>query len=311
MLKGDKMKKQKVITFRFYILLICICFSMLTGACAHKAKLVQAGAAQFETESLAALQMIDDLRMKEIEASPVSSEKASAIFVKSVKKSSGQITNATLNTLVKPFAVNAQNSDTKWQEYLQRMRLQYTTFSEIFSSLDKGSLLAARDVSETVPILDKLVAQMVAIASSIKANPAVFIGKRSEIAIELEDVRNKKPHNQVTDIMLLDIEKRLREILTAEEKITMDTTRQALKAAKLGSELRKLIVNYDKLSVDDIADGLTYAFKLAGSIPGMNISGFKAETESIIEQINQDPNLKKSLDEAFSQLQNASRKSPL
>jgi hypothetical protein len=302
MLKGDKMKKQKVLTFRFYILLILICFSMLTGACAHKAKLIQAGAAQFEAESIAALQMIDDLRIKEIEASPVSSEKASAEFIKRVKKSAVQITDNTLNLLIEPFVGNMQSSEARWQEYLQGMRLQYSTFAEVYSSLDRGSLLAARDVSETVPILDKLVAQMAAIASSVKANPAVFIRKRSEIAVELEDVRNKKPHNQVTDMKLLDIERRLREILTAEEKVTMDTAMQALKAAKLGAELRTLIVNYDKLSVDDIADGLTYAFKLAGSFPGMKISEIKAQTDGMIAQINADPDLKKTLDEALKQL---------
>ncbi len=292
---------------RFSISAFLICLSMILGSCAHKAKLIQAGAVQFEVESLAAIQKIDELRRKEVEAAPLSKEKASDFFTKAIKQSTGSIDNRTLNMLVQPLAANMQKSEAQWQAFLQSMRLQYSTFAETFTSLDKGSLLGASRVPETVPVLDKLVAQMVATASSIKEKPAEFIRERAAIAAEIEDIRDKKPYTEVTDIKLLDAERRLREIVTAEEQITKDTIGQVLKAAKVGSELRKLLINYNTLSIDDIAEGLSYAFKLAGNIPGLDISGLKAEADSITAQINNDATLKEFLDKALAEI-SAARK---
>ena len=49
---------------------------LILGACAKKTKMVQAGAAQFEGQSLAAIEKIDELRRKETEAAPLPPDRA-------------------------------------------------------------------------------------------------------------------------------------------------------------------------------------------------------------------------------------------
>jgi hypothetical protein len=64
-------------------------------------------------------------------------------------------------------------------------------------------------------------------------------------------------------------------------------------------------VNYEKLSLDDISEGLSIAFKLAAGIPGLDLSGLKAETDNLITMINEDESLKKLFDTALSEINSA------
>ena len=245
------------------------------------------------------------MRRKETEATPLSPEKASAFFVKGVKNATAPITLGALRLLINPLNAEPLKSEAQWQAFLQKMRQQYATFAATFASLDKGSWFAAADVKATIPILDKLSAQMAAFARSIKDHPAEFIRERATIAAEMEQVRETKPFTEVTDLKLLELEKRLRAIAAAEEQITRDTIEQALKAATLGTELRKLLVNYDKLSLDDIAEGLSIAFKLAAGFPGLDLSKVQAKTDDLIAQIQGDESLRRLFDTALSEINSA------
>ena len=95
-------------------------------------------------------------------------------------------------------------------------------------------------------------------------------------------------------------------VYSAEVIDTGGAVEQALKAATLGSELRKLLVNYDQLSMDDIAEGLSVAFKLTASIPGVDLSSLEATTTNLIGEINKDAELKTLFNEALSKI-NAAR----
>src|ERR1043166_3339463 len=141
-------------------LVVCCLLStlLLGGGCAKKAKMIQAGATQFKTESLAAIEKIDTLRRKETEAAPLPQEEASRLFVQGVANSKNAITLKTLRIIIDPLKTNAPKSEAQWQAFLQNMRQQYTTFAATFTSLDKGSVFAASDVKKMIPILDKLVA---------------------------------------------------------------------------------------------------------------------------------------------------------
>jgi hypothetical protein len=286
-----------------YFLLVAI---LIFTACVKKAKMVQIGASQFEAESLAAIEKIDELRRKETEAAPLPQAQASKLFVDGVKNSTGNISLTMLKTILDPLKLETRKSEAQWQAFLQKMRQQYTTFIATFATLDKGSFFAASDVKMAIPILDKLITQMTAFAKSIAENPAVFIRERSAIAEEMEFVRDNKPHTEVTDLKLLELERRLRELVAAEALITRDAIEQTLKAATLGSELRKLLVNYDQLSRDDIAEGLSVAFKLTAGIPGVDLSSLEAKTTNLIEEINEDAELQTLFSVALDQV-NAAR----
>jgi hypothetical protein len=289
----------------FIVAIFLIIAPLMFTACAKKAKMIQVGATQFEAESLSAIDKIDEFRRKETEALPLSQEKASDFFVKGIKGSKKSITLEMLRTLINPLKTKAPESEAQWHAFLQKMRQQYTTFAATFASLDRGTLFAASDVKETIPILDKLIAQMAAFAKSIRDNPAEFIRERSAIAAELELVRDTIPYTEITNLKLLELERRLREIAVDEEQITHDTIEQALKAAILGTELRKLLVNYEKVSMDDITEGLSIAFKLAGGIPGVEFSRLQANTDALIASINSDESLKGFFDTALSEISKA------
>jgi hypothetical protein len=181
---------------------VLLSVSLILGACAKKAKIIQAGATQFEVESLAAIERIDTLRRKETEATPLPREKASAVVVEGVKNSTEPLTLATLRVFINPLQAETPQSEAQWQAFLQKMRQQYTTFAATFASLDKGSWFAAAEVKETIPILDKLIAQMAAFARSIEDHPAEFIRERAAIAAEMEQVRKTRPFTEITDLKL-------------------------------------------------------------------------------------------------------------
>ena len=288
-------------------LLTCLLFmtSLSLGACAQKAKTLQVGATQFEAESLAAIEKIDILRQREIAAAPLAPEKASAFFVEAVKKSTKPITLKTLRQLIDPLKTDAPKSEPQWQAFLQQMRHQYTVFTATFASLDRGTLFAASDVKRTIPLLNKLIAQMAGFAQSIKDNPVEFIPDRAAIALELERVRETKPFTETTDLKLLELERQLREVAAAEGQMARDTIEQALKAAILGTELRKLLVNYDRLSVEDIVEGLSMAFKLAADIPGLDLSRLKSTTDALVAEINADQTLRTFFDTALAEINEA------
>jgi len=164
-------------------------------------------------------------------------------------------------------------------------------------------------VKDTIPILDKLIAQMASFAKSIKDKPAEFIRERAAIAAEIEQVRDamisSETTDKITDLKLLALERRLREIAAAEKQITREAIEQALKAATLGTELRKLLANYENLSLDDIAEGLSIAFKLAALIPGLDVSNLEAQTDELVTNINEDEDLKTLFDIALSEINKA------
>lgn len=296
-------------------LLVCILVSLsfFLGGCARKAKLIQAGAAQFEVQSLAAIEKIDELRRKEVETAPMTQGEASQFFINSLKKSSLPITLEKLRIIVEPLKLNTATSEKQWQAFLQKMRRQYTAFSAAFASLDKGSLFAASEVKRTIPVLDKLITQMASFAKSIQDNPPEFIRERAAIAEEIEYVLEAIPSVgdteadavKIIDLKLLELERRLRAIHKDEKEMASQVIEQALKAATLGSEFRKLLVNYDQISIDDISEGLTIAFKLAGTIPGLDLSQLEARTDQLISNINKDKTLKGLFDTALTEINNA------
>lgn len=279
--------------------------SLLLSGCASKAKAIQVGASQFKAESDSAITKIDDLRKKESAPAPLAPEEASKFFVQGVKKTSGPISRSKLRTLMDPTQLKMPKSEAQWQAFLKKLRQQYSAFEATFASLEKGSLLAASEVKQMIPILDKLIAQMAAFAQSIKEAPAEFHSERAQIAAEIRQVRDTQPFNEASELKLMDLHRRLKEISVAENQITQETIAQVLKAAETGMKLRQLLINYDRLSVDDINEGLSQSFKLAAGIPGLDIAALQAKTDELMGAVNNDENLKGFFDTAFAEVHQA------
>ncbi len=284
-------------------LLLCLVAAAALSACANKAKVIQAGAAQFQNESLAAIERIDELRRKETAAPALQPDEAVDTFVRAVEGSSGSIGRVHLRLLEDPGALDLGASEAAWQAFLAELRTQYRTFASIFDSLDQGSLFAASAVREAVPLIDPLIGQMAAFASSIGENPAEFVRERAVIAVELEDVRDdasltaQQRRKELTRLRL-----RLVELAAEEKRVTGEAIAQCLQAARLGKELRVLLEDFDNLSIDDLADGITHAFEVASVLPGLDLSTLRGETEKLIGEINSDEQLKGFLDTAIGKI---------
>lgn len=286
-----------------FFLINLVCALGLLAGCASKAKSVQVGAAEFQSQSLVAIDRIDDLRQKEITAEPLSPSEASETFVKLVLGSSDELKLADLRMLLKPLEVSPTQSEREWQKFLQRLRTQYSEFALIFARLDTGSLFAAPKVDDAVPILNKLVAQLVAFAKITKANPVEFVRDRAAIAVALEDVRDNTTLDDATKReKVINLERRLRDIAASEEAMTREAIAQTLKAAELGQSLRTLLINYEKLTVDDISEALAQAFHLAGLIPGLDLSGLQTKVDLVVADINKDPEMKNLVEEALGRI---------
>lgn len=284
-------------------LLLCLVMAAGLAACANKAKVIQAGAVQFEAQSLAAIERIDELRLRETSVTAPAPEVAADIFARLVEGSSGEITRPQLRVLENPDRLDLPRSEAAWQAFLAELRVQYTTFAAIFANLDKGSLFAAPSVEDAARVIEPLIGQMAAFAQSIGEHPAEFVRERAAIAAELEAVRDDvalTPVQRRKDLSQL--RQRLVSTAAEEERVTKEAIAQCLQSARLGVELRKLLLDYDRLTIDDLADGLKQAFALASVLPGLDLSTLKGDTDKLIEQIKGDPQLEGFLNTALAEI---------
>lgn len=284
--------------------------ALLLGGCAEKAKTLQIGAAQFESESLAAIDRIDELRRLETAVAPRPEADLVQLFHNLVLNSTGTIGPKELASLSDPLRQRRVANDDAWQRYLGELRNQYVTFRSVFASLDKGSLLAAPNVEETAQILGKLIAQLVAFADSTKQTGARFTRERAALAAEIMSIRdNAALPKEAKQSMLSVARGRLLDVVAAEEEASRAVIEQCLKAAIVGRELRDLIAAYGRVSVDDIAEGLSKTISVAAQLTGRDLSSLSTRSDSIIKEIKTDPQLAAFFDEALNDLQGA-RNSP-
>jgi hypothetical protein len=76
----------------------------------------------------------------------------------------------------------------------------------------------------------------------------------------------------------------------------------------VGKNLRQLLVDYDKLSIDDVADGVTQAFALVQGILGLNTQQLQGKATALFDELDANPALKGFVSQSLQEVQ-ASRAS--
>ena len=288
---------------RRWILLLLALFMLGTvAACANKAKVIQAGAKQFEAEALVSIDKINAIRLREVSSPASTPAEAEAQFAKMILGSKSPITLEKLDFLLDPNDIGPLGNEAKWQQFLAKLRAQYRLFAAIFSNLDQGSLLSAPTVKEAIPVLDPLIGQMSAFAQVVTRAPVKFISERADLAVRIEAVRNNTQTEEQKRQDLSVLRQELVSLAAAEKEMNESVIAQCLKTATLGRELRGLLQDYDKLSIDGISNGLEEAFALANTIPGLNLEELQGQTTEFLDAINKDPELKKALDDALTRI---------
>ena len=277
----------------FGVFLLCIYLSLFS--CAGKARTLQLGVTQFEVESIAAVNAIDEMRKKEIapeERSPVESTNS---FVDNVLKSKRSAATR-IDKWLNPYNPNLDpETEKEWADLIQNLKEQYLTFTRIFNEIERASFTGRAVVAESVPYIEKLVAQLAYFADAINKNPPRLLNHRSALIAELEKMRiavgDTAPENvpMETRNKIGEWREKWSQLMSAEKELTRKTTEQCLKAVTIGLGVREQMVVYNQVSLDDISDALCTAFSLAGAITGEDFSKLQTRTAWVVEEINNDP----------------------
>ncbi|MBW4471927.1 MAG: hypothetical protein KME45_16195 [Stenomitos rutilans HA7619-LM2] len=298
--------------------------SSLTGCNVEKARAIQSAAVQFKSESLAAIQAIDDMRKQELEPPPRSQSEIRSDFVTGILNSKSDINASLIDLAIDPYK---PPDDPEWNTFTADLRNQYETFATIFDKLDAGSLVAVDEVRQSAEHAKTLTVQMALFADAVSKNPPVLYRYRNAIVVKLRKQRQayqslqtqlKANHGsidaspQASRDKLRDIENQVGEIMgewqqvkLQEQKLLESTLTQCLKAAVLGKELGNLINRYDQLDLNTINALVPRILNIAGGISGRDVSFLRVKTTSVIGEINQDPLWKGAANLALGQVNTA------
>lgn len=281
---------------------------LLTGCNVEKARAIQGAAIQFKTESLAAIQAIDDMRKQELEPPPRSSAEVRSDFVTGILNSKSDINAALIDLAIDPFK---PPDDPQWNTFTADLRNQYENFAGIFDKLDAGSLVAVDEVRQSAEYGKTLTVQMALFADAVSKNPPVLYRYRNTIVVKLRKQRQayqtlqlqiKSSYGsvdaspQASRDKLRDIENQVGEAMgewqqvkLQEQKLLETTLAQCLKAAVLGKELGQLISRYDKLDLNDINLLVPRILNAAAGISGRDFGFLRVKTASVLGELKQDP----------------------
>ncbi len=290
----------------------------------EKARAIQSAAVQFKSESLAAIQAIDDMRKQELEPPPRSQSEIRSDFVTGILNSKSDINASLIDLAIDPYK---PPDDPEWNTFTADLRNQYETFATIFDKLDAGSLVAVDEVRQSAEHAKTLTVQMALFADAVSKNPPVLYRYRNAIVVKLRKQRQayqslqtqlKANHGsidaspQASRDKLRDIENQVGEIMgewqqvkLQEQKLLESTLTQCLKAAVLGKELGNLINRYDQLDLNTINALVPRILNIAGGISGRDVSFLRVKTTSVIGEINQDPLWKGAANLALGQVNTA------
>ncbi len=281
------MRKAKITTTAIVVAFLLI--GLMTG-CAGKARTLRVAAAQFKAESISAVNAIDEMRKKESAAPEKTPAEAAAVFENNALNSNSTVTLERIKLWEDPDAVGLNPETEKaWSEFIAEMRMQYTTFSGIFDEIQQASFFGRKIVKRGAPHVENLTAQLIYFAKSIQRNPPIFLQRRAALMAELQTIKDSGAD---------EIDKRRelsawrdRWLALGEEERAMEqkTAAQCLKAALIGKEIQNQILNYDKLSMNDITEGLAAVIGVAGAVTGRDLSHVQSQVDGVVAEIDKDP----------------------
>lgn len=262
--------------------------ALTLGACAEKAKSIQIGANQFQASAAAAIAEIDELGKAEIAAPPQPESTTVALAAEFLLKGTGTatITEQDMNTATNINTIGTPAGRDSWNKFILELNGYYDEFDAQFTRLQEGSFFAASKVGQAEAPLTKLIAQMAAFAKKLGEVPAKFVVERSYTRADIQHVRDDTKLSE--DAKLAKIEgfvKQYQDIEKREAAITREAIERSLVAVQIGNQLRLQLQNYDKLTIDDLMEGLTFAFAQASAISGRDFNGLQAKADKFVADL--------------------------
>ncbi|MGI0494778.1 hypothetical protein ACN4EG_23575 [Alkalinema pantanalense CENA528] len=284
---------------------------VLNGCSVEKARSLQNAASQFRNESSAAIDAIDTLRKRELEAPPRSAAEIRQSFINRLLNSKSELNSTLIELAIDPYQ---PPQVTEWDEFITDLRGQYDGFAAIFDQLEGGTIVGTSEVRKSAEYARTLTVQMALFADALNKNPPVLTQYRASVIIKLKKLRQdyqalmvklkareQDPYSGSESLQLLnqqksDMENRAGELMgewqsvKQEEKRLLETTvTQCMKAVVMGKELIEIANRYDEINLNQLNAAIPRILTNASALTGRNYDVVKQRSTRILNELQTDP----------------------
>lgn len=186
-------KRKNLLYKRIYLPLLLFCLP-LSSCTPEKARALRLGAVQFKAESISCIDSIENMHKQELEPPPRSQELINQEFIESLfaEDDSNIINIDDIEHALEPNKVNlSKEANQKWQDFINKLTLQYSSFAAIYSDLEQGSFFAQESIVKSEEYAKDLTIQMAYFANLINKHPPVLLQYRTDIAVEFTKLKRK------------------------------------------------------------------------------------------------------------------------
>jgi hypothetical protein len=296
---------------RSSFLLTCflVAGSLSLGGCSvEKARALQGAAVQFKTESLTAIDAIDAMRQRELEAPPRSQVDVRQGFINRILNSRVELNSRVIDLAIDPFQPPRV---AEWEDFITDLRGQYEGFSAIFDKVNSGTVVSREEVKKSAEYARTLTVQMALLADAINKNPPVLNQYRAGVIVRLRKLRQDyqtlltrlKNGNLAAGETLQSLSQRKSEmenqtgelmgewqqIKQEEQRLLETTVAQCTKAAVMGKELIEVANRYDNLDLNQLNTLIPRILTTAAAFTGRDYTAVKVKATNIVSEIRSDP----------------------
>jgi chromosome segregation ATPase len=283
----------------------------LNGCNEEKARSLQAAAIQFRTESLAAIDAIDNLRQRELAPPSRTAVEMRQSFVNRLLNSKSEINAALIDLAIDPY--RAPNV-AEWDAFITDLKSQYEGFASIFEQLEGGTFVGVGEVRKSAEYAKTLTVQMALLSDAIAANPPILTQYRSRVIIRLRQVRQDyqtiQGKIQAKESSSFSVPETLPQLITRrnelenqtgelmgewqqikqeEQKLLETTVTQCTKAVTIGKELIETANRYDDLSLNQLNLSIPRILSAAAGLTGRDYQSVQLKSARIVKDLQTDP----------------------
>lgn len=288
---------------RWAVLVLMVGSVGLGGCSVEKARSLQAAALQFRNESLIAIDAVNTMRKRELEAPPRSNTEIRRSFVNRILSSKVEVSGSVIELAIDPYQPPKVQ---EWDKFVGDLRNQYEGFSEIFEKLDRKSAVSRDEVKKSAEYAKTLTVQMALLAKAIRENPPVLVQYRTSTIVKLRTIKReyqsvqariKAGESQATLLQRkTELENKTEEMLEEwqnikqeEQRLLEATVTQCMKAATIGKDVIETANHYDDLDLSQISALVPRVLTTAALVTGRGDVSLRASVDRIVLAVQTDP----------------------
>jgi hypothetical protein len=257
------------------------------GCTEEKAKAIKVSASQFNNEAETALNMVERILIENMAMPPVGVDK----ITDDLEEIKDDFSYADLSGIIRERSIG-KPQEVQIVDAVSEIRAQYSLFSSVFRSLDKGNLLGGDIVKKAEKHCMNLSMQLIALADCISQgkietklnSERILLSEKIKKDQAIADPNIRREHLAIAakDIVQLGMR---------ETEIKKRTILQLLKAAEIGKSTAELIRNYDQFTVNEVLTLVEETLRLASSISEQNkdVVSVLSRYKKIENTIREDP----------------------